>query len=43
MKIFLSRTDCLRTLLREYKAKYENKKEIVEKLKSENVKDQFII
>ena len=27
-KIFLSRTDCLRTLLREYKSKYELKKEI---------------
>ena len=24
-KVFLSRTDCLRTLLREYKAKYELK------------------
>lgn len=26
-QVFLSRTDCLRTILREYKAKYENKKE----------------
>lgn len=26
-KIFLSKTDCLRTLLREYKSKYEFKKE----------------
>ena len=25
-KIFLNRTDCLRTLLREYKVKYELKK-----------------
>lgn len=25
-KIFLSRTDCLRTLLREYKVKYEYEK-----------------